>query len=85
MKTKKFSKKLVLNKKTIVNLDGRSMSGIIGGLTAVTNCPEDDNCISAPWLCYTDPGYPALTCNDTCYETCACTTWWCTGPINCPV
>lgn len=39
MKTKKFSKKLVLRKNTIVNLDDSQMDHLRGGLTG-ENCTE---------------------------------------------
>lgn len=40
MKTKKITKKLTLNKKTVVNLDGTNMSGVKGGLVETYyTCP----------------------------------------------
>jgi len=39
MKTKKFNKKLALNKKTVVNLDGSMMNGVKGGTDTYYTCP----------------------------------------------
>jgi hypothetical protein len=51
MKTKKFNKILVLNKKTVVNLDIDQMKGIYGGESTpmslcLTYCWPNNNCIS---------------------------------------
>lgn len=55
MKTKKIIKKLTLNKKTVVNLDGSNMSGVKGGATWF-NCPTGrtycrTECVTACPLC----------------------------------
>jgi hypothetical protein len=42
MKTKEFSKKLTLNKKTIVNLKDKDMNAVNGGATNPSN---------NPWVC----------------------------------
>jgi hypothetical protein len=39
MKTKNFSKKLTLNKKTIASLKGKDMQGVNGGATDPSNNP----------------------------------------------
>ncbi len=46
MKSKKFDKKLVLGKKTIVDLNKGEMEGIQGGLDTARACPEP---WSEPW------------------------------------
>ncbi len=38
MKTKSFGKKLLLNKKTVANLENKEMQGIYGGATEKTIC-----------------------------------------------
>lgn len=48
MKTKKFSKVLKLNKKTIVDLNNDDMYSVKGGATAsckLTKCPVDSVCL----------------------------------------
>jgi hypothetical protein len=45
MKTKKFSKKLVLNKKTVANLENGEMKKVQGGKTVVScPCPRTEFC-----------------------------------------
>ena len=51
MKTKSFGKKLLLNKKTVANLEQKEMRGIYGGETDRTVC--DTNCVSECPLCIT--------------------------------
>ena len=48
MKTKSFNKKLVLNKTTIVNLNGEEMSGLKGGFLTLITCPVTawEECLS---------------------------------------
>jgi hypothetical protein len=62
MKTKRFYKKLVLNKKTIADLSGSIMGNVNGGIgektAIVTNCA----------LCQ-----PTQTCSPTCGVTCGVT------------
>ncbi len=42
MKTKKFNKKLTLNKKTVVNLDSSNMNGVQGGIVETYyTCPTN--------------------------------------------
>jgi len=62
MKTKKFPKKLSLNKKTVASLDFSQMNGLIGGatircgtFTAYTQC-EVTQCVE------TCPGCPTNSC-----------------------
>lgn len=43
MKTKKISKKLTLNKKTIAHLDPKELKGLHGGVTG-THCVSDCVC-----------------------------------------
>lgn len=62
MKTKKINKRLKLNKETLVHLDQQQMANFVGGLTVNTHCPEDDRCISTPWLCETIIVYPPTVC-----------------------
>ena len=38
MKAKKIKAKLLLNKKTVVNLNTNAMNGVIGGATFITDC-----------------------------------------------
>jgi hypothetical protein len=61
MKTKRFNKKLVLNKATIVNLDGNIMGNAKGGNTVTCACPTawDPTCVTAcPHNC---PPPPVVT------------------------
>ena len=74
MKTKKFSRKLMLNKKTVVNLNGNMMGRVRGGegnsrymgptdcpnCTQTCNCPTVtcDTCVS----CHTGRGCPSFDC-----------------------
>jgi hypothetical protein len=46
------SKKLSLNKKTLVNLDGGRMKAVNGGYEPTDICP------SSPWACQTVLGCP---------------------------
>lgn len=55
MKTKKFTSKLVLNKKTIVNLNGNVMKKALGGATL--DCSWDP----------TSPKIELSVCPTTCY------------------
>ena len=64
MKTKSFSKKLTLNKKTIANLRNDEMNGVHGGLRPCTRI--DPTCERA---CLTD---------ETCWPySCSCVTYDC--------
>ncbi len=64
MKQMKLTKKLVLNKETIVNIDRPDMKGLIGGATMNTQCYpyctyHKTNCIGG---CVT----PATGCEPNC-------------------
>ncbi len=52
MKTKKFDKKLILNKTTIVTLEQKQMNEIYGG-----TLPTDNKCKPTQWGCPTDIPY----------------------------
>jgi hypothetical protein len=72
MKTKKFSKRLALNKKTIANLSGEMQKLVKGG---------DFTC---PGCGYTCPGYETCyTCGETCGETCPATCTYATCDSYC--
>jgi|GEM_PF-7081772 len=70
---KSLNKKLVLRKRSVATLNGSQMGDVVGGRT---NRSCDDMCISSPYLCPSDPGYPSCnqtcdaTCNNTCQQTC---------------
>jgi hypothetical protein len=72
MKSKKFTKKLVLNKRTITDLDTRHMSVVQGGVKTDYTCGR---------LCDT----VNITCGDTqcgsCFHTCPVT--WCDTECGC--
>ena len=71
MKSQKFSKKMVLNKSTISNLNNQEMSGAVkGGGTG--DCPSlnETNCNTRCTNCYTY--CYMVTCAGTCYNTCSC-------------
>jgi hypothetical protein len=59
MKTKVIDKKLSLNKKTVVNLEQKTMQGIYGGATERTDCFS--NCASDCFRCMT-----ITRCSDCC-------------------
>jgi hypothetical protein len=72
MKTKKFHKKLALNKKTIVHLSNGDLKGVDGGkLDCATG--EVPTCITYnTYTCHTCEGYTncrtcPITCNPTCF------------------
>jgi hypothetical protein len=59
MKTKKFSKKLMLNKKTIANLGNDELSQVRGGRVTVT-CPiecqtNEPRCTAAGCITFVEP------------------------------
>jgi hypothetical protein len=58
MKTKKFSKKLQLNKKTIARLGNDEMMNAAGGeiRDSIIICPITWGQGSCPTICYTEPG-----------------------------
>lgn len=45
MKTKKFSKKLALNKKTIADLESATLKNIKGGIVIYTGIQDDPSCL----------------------------------------
>ena len=65
MKTKKFSKKLVLKKESIANLNANEMKVVQGRGTyeTYTGCCA---CLSTPDPCYTNTNCSCPTCQDTC-------------------
>jgi natural product precursor len=71
MKTKKFAKKLALNKRTIASLNNGEMNKVLGGTTdphRTCGCPLDTaNC--TPNTC--DPGTVCASCpgQPYCYTT----------------
>ena len=58
MNTKKFNKRLFLNKKTIADLNGKEMSDVYGGIgpTWYPNTCGPGSCIIGPSNCNTDNG-----------------------------
>jgi hypothetical protein len=70
MKTKKFNKKLVLNKSTIADLAGGQMNKVKGGETEPKLCYQTQFCTTLAGhicdntcACTTQPPY---VCQDTC-------------------
>lgn len=64
MKTKKFMKRLALNKKTIANLNSNQMKSVIGGESGdPPSCPTHPNCGTSWDVC--DPTICATVCNWT--------------------
>lgn len=64
MKTKKFSKVLKLNKKTIVDLNNDDMYSVKGGATRSciqTKCPVDSICLICTGYCQPDT-FPNTEC-----------------------
>jgi len=61
MKTKKFSKKLMLNQETISNLSQEKMDTIRGGRTAMDTCHT---------YCDINPDLSICLCDYTNYQTC---------------
>jgi|GEM_PF-6064077 len=61
-------KKLSLKKVTISSLDQVTMAKAFAGagVSQKTRCPEDDNCYSFPWVCYTQPGYNTCGAQQSC-------------------
>jgi hypothetical protein len=48
MKSKTFTKRLVLNKKTVVDLKGKEMKVVVGGEAPTRHCPSYTNW---PFVC----------------------------------
>jgi hypothetical protein len=66
MKKAKFSKKLVLNKETISNLNNESMFLVKGGTDKTFSCPESKNVT----CCYSDPkSKDAGCCSNSCPQS----------------
>jgi hypothetical protein len=75
MKSKKFEKKLALNKKTIVNLNNGQLGHVKGGcVDTYPSCPFtiSDDCVTLRFtgcaVCPTNTCVTCVTC-DTCWET----------------
>ncbi len=69
MKAKKLSKKLVLNKKTIADLNIKKMNAVLGGKTIKGYTCVGDTC---PWTCPYEICFPyktETTCEQCCGET----------------
>ena len=68
MKTKRFQKRLTLNKKTVVNLNSNEKQGVKGGApyTLIGTCSCVGGCGTLGNTCETYCG----TCGDTC-DTCS--------------
>jgi hypothetical protein len=60
MKSKKFSMKLTLNKKTIANLNDNAMKEVHGGIETISACPIPA-CIVSHTYCHT-------SCATDCYS-----------------
>jgi hypothetical protein len=62
MKTKKFSKRLNLNKKTVADLNGNEMNDAVGGISGLRACFTYDltcgenSCGPGASNCYSDNG-----------------------------
>ena len=71
MKTKKFRKKLALNKKTIADLNSGMMGNVAGGGDPVVHgqITECTSCYLGPTDCPDCTQQTCVTCN-TCYQTC---------------
>lgn len=72
MKTKNFNKKLVFNKKTIVNLNNAEVNGIKGGISftyCIRTCPTPNSAVCQVSFFGDCPGseVPDYTCAPTCY------------------
>lgn len=90
MKTKKFKKKLSLNKRTVSNLHHEALSSVRGGagvFDTVKSCMDtcDDKCIERtypPTECVDDCG-PRRTEWESCFPTCdgmgETGLWYCPG------
>jgi hypothetical protein len=81
MKTKTFVKKLILNKKTVTNLDNLAMNDVQGG---AINLSRISYCVGCPTVTTCNTCAP-VTCNCTgnTYQTCndmMCTTVY---PFKC--
>ena len=80
MKTKKFNKKLVLNKQTVADLRSGAMEAVRGGvITGRTDCRTEcvTDCIACPSMIQSCYCYTVYLC-----ETYQCWTFDCTEP-NC--
>lgn len=71
MKTKKFRKKLALNKKTIADLGSKKMSGLKGGKIL----PSEKTCVTCVYTCVECPTHYLETCHTwACGYSCPCGT-----------
>jgi hypothetical protein len=73
MKSKKFEKKLALNKKTIADLNGDMMGRVHGGIEntqTASCCMGPTDCPNCTQTCNTYCGTCAPTCAPTCDATC---------------
>jgi hypothetical protein len=61
MKTKKFDKKLVLNKKTISNLGNGQMKHVYGAAITDVEYKLTVGIVTPPYTCYSCPNCPAPT------------------------
>lgn len=71
MKTKKLNKKLVLNKTTVADLEGRDMNRVRGGTNSVIVCTPTQRCntsLADPCDCPTR----VPNCNSTNADPCIC-------------
>ncbi len=72
MKTRKMTRKLVLNKKTVADLNSRAMNQLYGGIKTGITCGL--LCDTENYSCYE-------TQCETCYHTCPPT--WCDTECGC--
>ena len=86
MKSKNFSKKLMLNKKTIAHLDNKEMKVAHGGTgdTEEPGCAVPGTLTECPIPNITNPCYPTTfgqySCPTACYTLIpgqACNVWFC--------
>jgi len=69
MKTKKFDKKLTLNKKTISSLNNGQMKHVYGGEVSNVAYRKRYVAITPPFTCYSCPNCPDPSiCHETCFE-----------------
>jgi hypothetical protein len=86
MKTKRLSRKLELNKKTIANLSNEALNAVKGGRTTAT-CPgvcitNEPRCTAAG--CITEVELSCFTVNDTEYPcTITMCTFYCDTECDC--
>ena len=83
MKTKKFNKKLRLNKKTVANLNGSMMGHVHGGVTPENQLTQSPSCFLPHTEC---PDCTMVTCQTcvTCNTCNTCVTQACMTCDTCP-